>query len=159
MAQTTAAIPQSGFKLEVSLDNSTWTDISGSAATVEVGGGEAQIGEQMSADGEYPIVTAGQKIAPYDITCRCVYTETSLQPWKLVSANFYSGTETIYLRWSPAGGAIGTQRFTASKDGASAALVPITSCNPPALDASSGDPALFEFSVRAAAILEAVISS
>ena len=159
MAQTTAAIPQSGFKLEVSLDNTTWTDITGSAATVEVGGGEAQIGEQMTADGEYAIVTAGQKITPYDITCRCVYTETSLQPWKLVSVQFYSAAKTIYLRWSPAGGAIGTQRFTASKDGANPGLVSIVSCNPPALDASSGDPALFEFSVRAPAILEAVIAS
>ena len=157
MAQTTASIPQSGFKVEVSLNGSSWTDISGVAATVEVSGGEAQIGEQMTADGEYAIVTAGQKIGAYDITCRCAYTETASMAWTIVSAQFYSAAKTVYLRWSPAGGAIGVQRFTASKDGTNAALVPIISCNPPALDASSGDPALFEFSVRSPAIYEATI--
>ena len=157
MAQTTAAIPQSGFKLEVSVDASTWIDISGEAATVEVGGGESQVGEQMTADGEYAIVTAGQKIAPYDITCRVVYTETTAMSWKTVSARFYGAAKTIAVRWSPAGGGSGKQQFSTSLAGAAAAVVPIVSCNPPALDASSGDPALFEFSVRSPAIWEATI--
>ena len=157
MAQTTASIPQSGFKVEVSLNGSSWTDISGVAATVEVSGGEAQIGEQMTADGEYAIVTPGNKIGAYDITCRVVYTETTAMGWKTVSSRFYGTAKTIAVRWSPAGGQSTEQSFTTSLAGAAAAVVPIVSCNPPALDASSGDPALFEFSVRSPAIYEATL--
>lgn len=152
MAQTTGAMARSGFKVEVSVNGTDWTDISGAATNVTNEGGENLVGDQMTATGGYAIVTAGDKTEPRNFTVSCVYTETAGEPWKIVIARHEGTDKTIAVRWSPAGGATGTQRFGTSVDAAGADLVPIVSCTHPEMDASSGDPALFEFTVRTPAI-------
>lgn len=159
MAQTTGAIARSGFKVEVSVDASTWTDISGAATNVTNDGGDALTGDQMTAEGMYAIVTAGNKTEPRNITISAVYTETAGESWKVVYARFVGTDKRIAVRWSPAGGKTGDQRLGTSIDALGADIVPIVSCTLPELDASSGDPALFEFVVRTPAIYSETVGT
>jgi len=157
MAQTTGAISQSGFKVEVSTDGSSWTDISGQAAAVNVDGGDVPVGEQMTAEGSESIVVSSNKVEPRDVTVRSVYTEGASEAFEVVYARYTGSNKTIYLRWSPAGGATGEVQYTCAVGG-SAAAVPITSCTLPELDAGSADIALFEFTVKTPGILKADVA-
>lgn len=160
MAQTTGAIARSGFKVEVSVNGTDWTDISGAAATVTNDGGEALVGDQMTAEGMYAIVTPGNKTEPRNITVSCVYTEVATtEPWDVVYGRFVGTAKTVAVRWSPAGGGVGKFRYGTSIDAAGPDLVPIVSCTLPELDATSGDPALFEFVVRTPAIYKETITT
>lgn len=159
MAQTTTAVCQSGYKVEISTDGTTWKDVSGVGASIEIDGGEQQIGEQMTATGEYALVVAGNKIAPYEITINSVYTEDANEAF-VVAYTQYEGTDKqLYARWSPAGGTAGKFQFTTSITGAAAAKVPVVSCTPPNQDASEGNPALFELVLRSPALFKATISA
>lgn len=160
MAQTTGAIARSGFKVEVSVNGTDWTDISGAATNVTNDGGDALTGDQMTAEGMYSIVTAGNKVEPRNVTVSCVYTEVATtEPWDIVYGRFVGATKTIAVRWSPAGGGPGKFRYGTSVDAVGPDLVPIGGCTLPELDASSGDPALFEFTVRTPAIYKETIST
>lgn len=157
MAQVTGAIAKSVYKAEVSLDGSTWTDVSGAAATVSISGGDVLVGQQHTADGSEAIVTTSNKVDPRDVTIRAVYTETDSEPWDVVWTRYQGADKTIYVRWSPAGGASGDKRYACAVGG-SAAAVPITACMMPDHDSGSGDPALFEFTVRTPGILEETVA-
>lgn len=159
MAQTTVAVCQSGYKVEISAAGSVWTDISGQGVGIAVSGGEQQIGEQMTAEGEYAIVTNGNKIAPYDITIRSVYTESATEAFAVAFAQFEGADKTIYARWSPMGGTAGEYQFSTSKTGAAAAGVPIVSCTPPEQNADEGNPAIFELVLKSPALFKATVSA
>lgn len=157
MAQTTSAISQAGFKVEVSTDGTSWTDISGTASTVNVDGGDVPVGEQMTAEGSEAIVVSSGKVEPRTVTVRSVYTEDAAEAFEVVYARYAGSDKTVYLRWSPAGGASGDVQYTCAVGGVAAA-VPITACTLPELDASSEDVALFEFSVKAPGIAKADVA-
>jgi hypothetical protein len=148
MAQTTAAVDRASFKVETSNDGSTWTDISGAAATVQTSGGDQLIGSQNTADGNAPVVVGSTKTQPFTVTVSCVYTETASQPFELVESRFFAATKTIYLRWSPRGGASGEKQFTCTNGAGTAFACPIQSVSLPDLDAGSGDVAMFSFAVQ-----------
>jgi hypothetical protein len=154
MPQTTGAVSRSQFTLEVSTTLPTWVDIGGTAVGVTFDGGEAVVGEQMTADGGYAIVATGGKVEPRDITFSCVYSEVSSEAWKTVFAAFLSNDKTIAVRWALTGAA---KKLCTSVNGTAAAKVPILSCDPPELDATSGDPALFEFVVKSPALAEITV--
>jgi len=157
MAQVTGAVAQSIFKLEVSAAGVSWTDVSGAATSLTPSGGDEVVGEQMTADGEEAIVVTSNKMAPMDLTFRIVYTEGSSDPFK-VMWDLYQGTDKrVYVRWSPMGGAATQKRYVTAVAGVAAPAV-ITGCKLPDHDSSSGDPALAEFSVKTAGILEETIS-
>lgn len=158
MAQTTGALAQSGFKIEVSADGSSWVDVSGSVATVTVDGGDVSVAVQHTAEGDEAIVVSSGKQEPRTITCKAVYTENATESFVKVWTAYDSADKRIYVRWSPAGGATGEFRYVAAVAGA-AALVPIVSCTLPELDASGEDVALFEFSVMAPGILKETIGT
>lgn len=158
MAQTTAANAKSNFVVEVSTDGSAWTNISGQSASVTPGGGDQHTGEQNTADGNAPVVTASNKVAAKTIEVNCLYTETSGEAWKVVTARYEGSAKTIYLRYSPEGGASGDERFTCADDAGTAAAVPIVNCQHPEGDASTGDPLMFTFSVIAPKLLAETIA-
>lgn len=160
MAQTLGAKARSGFKVEVSLTGTgtVWTDISGAAATVTPSGGEQHIGEQNTASGSAPVVTGSNKVASRTLEVNCLYTEIAGEAWKVVAARYNGADKTIYLRYSPQGGAVGTQRFTCANDAGTAWLVPIVNCLPPEVDASTGDPLMFTFSVQTPKLVEATVT-
>jgi len=158
MAQTTAANARSNFQVEVSTDGTAWTDISGAAASVTPSGGEQHIGEQNTADGEAPVVTGSNKVASRTLEVNCLYTETSGEAWKTVVARYNGSAKTIYMRYSPEGGASGDQLFTCADDAGSAFAAPIVNCLPPEGDASTGDPLMFTFSVQTPKLAESTVS-
>jgi hypothetical protein len=158
MAQTTDAISVAGFKAEVSPDGTSWTDISGTAATVAVDGGDAKVGVQHTAEGGQPVVVPANKTEAVTVTVRALYTETTGEAWKVVDAAYQGADKKIFLRWSPAGGATGDLQYTTAAGGAAAAGA-IVNCLPPELDAGGEDVAMFEFSVMAAGLVSAAVSS
>lgn len=158
MAQTTTAMSQANFEVEVSNDGTSWTSIAGQATTVSLSGGEQKIGSQHTADGEQAVVVGANKVEPITVTVKTLYTETSAEAWKLVKARYDGTAKTIFLRYSPGGGDSGDLRYSCAVGGA-AALVPIVSCLPPDMDAGAEDLAMFEFAVMTPGLLEATISS
>ncbi len=158
MAQVTGAVAQSVFQVEVSTDATTWTDVSGAATSVSVSGGDIPVGEQMTADGEEAIVTTSHKNGPRDVTVRCVYTEGASDAWKTVWDVYVGASKLLAVRWAPEGDTAGNNQFSTAVAGV-AAVVPLVNCTFPEHDASSGDPMLFEFTVRAPGIVSAAISA
>lgn len=158
MAQTVVAVCQSGYKVEISADGTVWTDISGVGVGIAVAGGEQQIGEQMTAEGEYAIVIGGNKIQPYDITIRSVYTESATEAFAVAYAQFEGADKTLYARWSPMGGTAPEFQFNTSKTGAAAAGVPIVSCTPPEQNADEGNPAIFELVLKSPALYKTAVA-
>lgn len=101
MAQTTDGITFKNCKLEMSVNGSVWTDISGFAASVEVGGGERETGEAFTFDGDTPILLAGKRGA-LEVKAKIVYTEGVSEAQETIRAA-YEGATPFYLRWTPKG--------------------------------------------------------
>lgn len=113
MTQTTDAMSGLDCPIEVSTDNSTWTNISGSSSSIEPSAQTRQTGVKYTLDGDYPIITTGKR-QPMEIEVKIIYTQTAGEAFEIVRAAFEAGTP-LYVRWSPGGGAVGDQRFTSSK--------------------------------------------
>ena len=114
MPQTTAAVIGVQAKVEISANNTDWNDISGSVAAVEPGDAARQSGESYTLDGDTALLGAGKR-EPFDIEVRLIYTPTSTEAFEAARAIFETAGSTCYLRWSPAGGAVGTQQFASAK--------------------------------------------
>lgn len=149
MAQTTDAISFKDCKIELSSNGSSWTDASGFSNKVEIGGGERQHAEFFTADGDTPILTVGKR-SSFEVSANVVYTEGGAEPFEMVRAA-YEGATTLYLRWSPKGGGVGTFQFTA---GPGFVLTPIY----PGGDASTPDVLAVEFTLRTLTISKATVT-
>ncbi len=101
------------MKVEVSSDNSNWTDVSGESNSIDISGGEIGTGEAYTADGDLPLVGIG-KIALTEAKLKVIYVETSGSAWNTFFDAYVNGTD-LYLRYSPKGGAVGDLRFTSGK--------------------------------------------
>ena len=150
---------QNIFTLEVSTDGSAWVDLQGEAVAVDIEGGEQPVGTQLTAGGEYALVCGSNKIQPYDLTFRGVYTEDAAGGWTTVHTAFLGAAKALYARWSPLGGGAGKLRFNTSTDGAADAAVPIVRCTPPALDAGTEGIMLMEFVLRTPALYQETIAA
>lgn len=158
--QTVAAVAQSDFAVEVSTNGSAWTAICGEAVTLTVSGGEQPVGEAYTACGEGAIVIGSNKHQPYEITVTAIYTETATtEAFDFIHDRFMGTAKTLAVRWAPKGGittVVGNKVFNTSVSGTAVAAVPMLRCLPPAQDASSANPAVFEFAVRSPLIYESV---
>lgn len=157
MAQTTGAEARAGYKIEASVNGSSWTDISGQSNSVTVDGGEQIVGEQNTADGQAPVVTGSNKVGSSTVTVSSLYTETAAESWRVVRDRYIGTDKTIFLRYCPKGGASAERRYVCANDANTAVAVPIVNCSLPAGDANSGDPLMFEFSVRAPRLFEEAV--
>lgn len=110
MAQTTGGVSFVDARASYSLNGSSWTDISGHLTSIEVGGGEREIGSVYTADGDYPIVGIGKQ-ALLEIKVKTVYTETAGE-MAAVLENAYLNKVKIYLRWALKGMASGNKLYT-----------------------------------------------
>lgn len=158
MSQTTGGITKSSYKAEVSLDGSSWTNISGQSTTVETDGGEQMYGETHTAEGNAPVVAPSHKTAAVTATVSILYTETSGEAFDVVWGRYNSTNKTIYFRYSPKGGSTGDKRYVASNNAGSAVACPIITCLPPDMDANSGDLALAEFQIVAPKFVQEAVS-
>ena len=148
MAQTTAQISAVDAKIEVSAAGSVWTDISGTANKVDISPQDRNVGSQFTFDGDGAVLTYGKR-QPVDVTVTALYTETATtEAFEFVRALFETvDGANMYLRWTPIGEvAVGGRSVFSTGAGK------IASFQYPNVDAASGDPILFTFTVRAGLI-------
>jgi len=151
MAQTTGAMSGVSLKLMVSNNNSTWTDISGSANSVNISGFSRQSGETYTFDGDHAIVGRGKR-EPIEIEVNCVYTEQAWDGWVLAWSEFDADDgDNFWVRWSPAGGVTGNAAYTSTTG-------VIISCLPPSAEAAPGDPLAASFTVKCASVDKSTLS-
>jgi hypothetical protein len=153
MAQVSAseAVAMSVGKIEISTNDSDWTDISGYGFQITPSGGGRMTGEVYTHDGETGIPTAG-KMEPYELECTGVYTEDTSAPFATIWTQYIAaGGGALYVRYSPKAGATGDDLFTSG-------VCVITACLPPATDPGSGDPKTFAFTVRTQSITKTTIA-
>lgn len=147
MAQTTGAIPKSNFQIEVSVNGSTWTDISGAATTVTPSGGEQMTGEQQTAEGTVPVVMYSNKVAATQLEINILYTESGSEGFQIVYGRYVGADKSIFVRYAPKGSASGNKRYVCTNNANTPIAVPIMACLPPEVDSASGDPAMASFSI------------
>jgi hypothetical protein len=112
MTQTTNSIWGGAAKVEISVNGTAWTDISGHGIKVSPSGGDRQTGQAYTFDGERPIVKVG-KMNTRETRVDIVYTEETADAYEVARAQFEAaGGGVMYARWSPAGGSVGDFRFT-----------------------------------------------
>jgi hypothetical protein len=152
MAQTTTALAAVDADVEISVDGTTWINVSGSANTVEPGSQTRMTGDAYTFDGDVAIIAKGKR-EPLEVSVSALYTETAGETFEAVRANFEAGTR-VYFRYSPQGiGASGRAVYTASNDGATAGAVIISELDWPEAAADSADPVAIAFTVRCPALI------
>jgi len=160
VAQSTGGMSAKNGVVEYCITQATplaaWVNISGSANSVTVSGGNRTTGDAYTADGDTAVITSGKREA-MEITFRGLYTESAATPqfFEDLAARYEAGTG-VALRWSPtAYDTSGQKRFSTSDTALTAggSLGVITAWNYPSLDFASGDPIMCEFTVRCSAIL------
>jgi len=105
----------------------------------------------MTVTGDTPIVTSGKR-SLLEVTVKAVYTEdTADAPFIMGLSAYESATDTVLLRWSPKGGAIGDYRYATS---AAKVVAPVY----PQGAADSGDAIPVELKLKCASITKSVIS-
>lgn len=117
-------------------DFSTAVAICSEVTQVEVSGGEYETATKARLCGLAPF-TYGGNLQPFDVVVTAFFTdgETTDLHETLEGAK----GDTVYLRWSPAGGATGDRRFTGSGI--------LYRVDLPSLDAESADPIAYTFAV------------
>lgn len=153
MAQTTNQVSQGCGKLEISTNNTDWTDISGSAQGI-TGTDQTRIsGEVYTLTGDTAIIGGGKR-EPMELQCQIVYTETDADVYQQARIIFETaGCDTaFYVRWSPGGGDAGDEQLTSGEGR-------IISFTYPMLDASAGGPIMAGFTCKVPGVTTTVISS
>lgn len=143
MAQTNEHMTSKHSTLEISADDTwvyddvaTWTDISGSANSVEPGGGASMTGSAHSLGNFHlPLIGIGKREAA-EVTVKVVYTENAAEATALLDG--YAEAQTlVWLRHRPRGSAAGAWEWVGRGY--------ITERAKPATDAESADILLVEF--------------
>lgn len=146
MAQTTNGMTWIAALVFVSADGSTWTDVSGHGASVNVSGAERKAAEQNTMSGDTPIVKADKRGA-LDVTVRFVYTEEAADPFEILRA-IHEDDGVCHVQYSPQDG------FWFDT-GAGVLLKP----GYPGGEAGSGNLVMSEFVVKAASLTKADAST
>lgn len=146
MAQTTDMVSMSDGDIEVSADNSSWTNISGTAGSVEGTDQKRKTGEAYTLSGDGAVITTGKR-EPMELKIKVVYSEEDLEGYEIMRGYFEAGTR-IYLRYSPKGiGATGRKVLTTSNAEGTPLACPISEFVYPEIDAESGDPIMSGFTL------------
>jgi len=140
MTQTTSAQTFFEAMVEYKIASGAWTDFSGWGTSIAVSGGERNLGEAYTFEGDTAIIGIGKQ-KPYTITVRAIYTEGVSDPYALLLAAFQAHN-VVQVRWSPFGGDTNEKRYTTH-----ASYSYISAMLPPQGEAASGDPITFEFTV------------
>jgi hypothetical protein len=136
--------------VEISENGSTWTDISGWAASVSPGPSVRKYGLAYTHEGDTAIITTGKR-EPVDAVVNIVYTEGTGDPFEVVRQAHENNTD-LYARWSPQGGSAGDFQF-------STGAARVTEYNPPPTEAESGDPVTVNFTVTAPSFTKSVVAT
>jgi len=153
MAQTTTQVSQGCGKLEVSLDNVTWEDISGVATSVADTTQTKMSGEVFTLEGNGPLIGGG-KFEAMELTVALVYTETDAEGYEYVREIWETAGCDVefYMRWSPRGGNAGDEILTTGNSR-------LTEFTYPPMDASAGGPILTGFKLKAGEVTTTIVAS
>jgi hypothetical protein len=115
-------------------------------------GGDRRVGEAYVFDDENPIVKVG-KLNSRDTRVDLVYTEQAADAFEVVRAQFEAaGGGTLYVRWSPNGGAIGDAAYTSDAGF-------VSDLRYPEVDSEADGPIVLFFVVHHAALTRSVLAT
>jgi hypothetical protein len=148
MAQTTVQVSSVDAKVEIGVNGSAWTDVSGSANKVDIGPQDRAVGNAFTFDGDASVLTYG-KLQPIDVTLTVIYTETDTTEAFEVLRGYHEteNGQTVYLRWTPL-----SETVTAGHNIYSTGSARLKSFQYPSVDAASGDPIICTATFTAAKI-------
>lgn len=137
-------------KIEVSVDGgTTWVNISGQTNSLEVGGGDREIGTFFDAANDTPTLGAGKRNA-LELQTRVKYTETDSEAQGVLASAYENATEILY-RYSPKGGASGDRLYTSDAGY-------VQSHPYPGQEVESGDPLRLEFTIMVGKLTKSVVA-
>lgn len=139
MTQITDPISSVAAYVAYSTNGSSWTDISGVASKVEPEESTRKSSSKFTFDGDIGLVTFGKR-EPFKIKISLVYSEANAALDALADLHETDGGGAIYIRWIPAGDTAGKIMYATP-------ATKISAWNYPSIDAESGDPLMFEFTV------------
>jgi hypothetical protein len=148
MAQTTGAVNSVDARIETSPDGSAWTDHSGESVKLTPTGGDRQVGQRNTFDGDTPVVLTGKKDVS-EVDVEYLYTEGASDLFEVARAA-KEANSNFYIRWAPKGGQSGEFRFTT-------AVGKITEFQYPPIDAGAADPIALSFKLVNGGITKAVV--
>ena len=143
------AFSAKNLKIEVSTNNTTWTNITGQANAISVDGGERMTEDLFYFGQDTGEIVTGPR-EPLEVTVKVVYLESATGAFETVRQAYEAGS-SLYVRWSPQGGAAGNFQF-ATDAGV------VTSFGYPTGEAGSADPLMCEFTLRTPKITKSVIA-
>lgn len=147
MPQTTTAMNVAETVVELSVDGTTWTNVSGSLNKVEVSPQTIDSGMAATLEGQYKVVRSG-KYNPVEAAVKLLYTETAGEAYEIVYSRKNIPGNTLWLRWTP-GGYNGDKRFYSADANGNKAAGRITEFPYPGADAEAGGPHLVTFKLQA----------
>jgi hypothetical protein len=151
MPQTNTALNTIDAVVEVSVNGTAWTNISGSTNKVEPPEITADIGSVATLEGQYKIVRAG-KFNPAEIKVTIVYSENAAtEAFAILYTQANLPGKPIYLRWTP-GGSNGEDRFFTADATDQKAVGRISRLQIPGADAETPAPTLLSFTIVATKI-------
>lgn len=149
MTQATGAVSFRNCAIELSTDNTNWSNISGWSNSISIDGGDRQVGEFFTLDGDTPILTPGKRNS-FDLTTKVVYTEGASDPYTTFLSAYEGGTP-LYLRWAPKGLTAGNFQFTTGP-------CIVTTPAYPTGEAGSPDAVAFEFKLKVLTVAKGVVA-
>ena len=100
--QTTGAMTFRAAAVDISTDNSDWTELDCEGAAVAVSGFGRPAPEQHTFCADTPIVKAGKRVKG-TVTVRFAYTEAADEAFEVCRAIFETAGGPCYVRYSPGG--------------------------------------------------------
>jgi len=154
MTQTTSGKTFISASVDLSSDNSAWTEVDSHGASVAVSGGTRNAPEQHTFDADTPIVKGGARAA-VEVEVRFVYTETADEPFEVARAIYETEGAECYVRYSPLGddtsGGAAPARFATGK-------CIMTDFEYPQGDAEGGELIMGGFTVKAPSLTKSTVS-
>jgi hypothetical protein len=137
--------------VSLSTNGTTWTDISGYTNLIEQGEMSRPTGTVYTYTGDKAIIKAG-KLQPLDLSVTLVYSEDTTAPYGTVLTAFQTtGGATMYLKWSPKGGATGVKQYVTD-----AGI--ITKMNLPGGKSEGGDPVVVKFTLQTPFVTQSAVT-
>lgn len=149
MAQTTNQLSFAAAKVEFSTNGSSWTDVSGVANKIEVGGGDREIGQAFTGSADIAILATGKR-APLELKATIVYTENGGEAWESLVRPAYENGTALYFRWSPKGGSSTNFQFASAAGYVKSPIYPAGEYGP-------GDPIMAEVTLVTPSVTKSAV--
>jgi hypothetical protein len=137
--------------IELSVDGTSFTNVSGSSNKVEVSPQTADSGSVATHEGQYKAVRGG-KYNPVEITVTGVYTEIAAELYAILHGQKNVPGRPLWVRWTPFG-SNGEHRYVTADGLGAKAAGRIIEFPYPGTDAGDATPTMVVFKVQATQVL------